>query len=129
MKFLLILSMVFLMAQNSEAALSNAFCDKVIEPIELENPTTEQLNEYSQYSLVEALNRLYSGNRMRFKTPAELSQHKTLVTARIKEVTDYFGYSVSAEQVLTCSNKNLSNIDFNLLRFAVYHDLKNHYIF
>ena len=42
----------------------------------------------------------------------------------IKESTDFFGYSVTQEQLMYCSNKNTAGIDFNLLRFAVYHNLR-----
>lgn len=129
MRTLLTLSIVFLTALSSHAAFANTFCDKVIEPAEVENPTSEQLNESRNYSFVEAINRLYSGSRMRFKTPGELVQHQTLVAERIKEMTDFFGYSVTTEQVLSCSNNNSANIDFNLLRFAIYHGLKNYYSF
>lgn len=129
MKTLLTLSLVLFASLSVRAQGLEGFCEKFNEPADVENPSVQQARDYTHYSFVESLERLYTGKRMRFKTPDELAQHQKKVSAHIKETTEHFGYDVSAEQLIYCSNKNTANIDFNLLRFAVYHALRSIFIF
>lgn len=121
--------LVFLVSIMSSAALADVFCEKVVEPVDVENPTAEQLSGYNKYSITESLNKFYKGERMRFKTSEELVKHQATLSEKINETTKYFGYAVTVDQVLSCSNKNTAKIDFDLLRFAVYHSLRSFYIF
>jgi hypothetical protein len=129
MKMLLKFSAVLMLFLSSEFIWANTFCEPLIKPIVAEEPTSEQIHALSLYSYSEVLNDLYAGKRMGFKTEAELTEHQALVQEKIKAITGFFGYSVTAEQLLSCSNQNTSKIDFNLLRYAVYEKLKRDYIF
>lgn len=129
MKALLALSLVFFASFSTHAQSLTNFCDKFNEPADIENPSQQQIHDYQHYSIVESLEKLYSGKRMKFKTPNDLAQHQEKVATVIRETTEHFGYSVSTEQLLYCSNKNTAGIDFNLLRFAAYSALRNIFIF
>lgn len=130
MKHFIALTLVLITTLSSHASTENTVCDKIIAPPEFENPTAVQFNEYQlYYGITERLQSLYAGHRMHLKTPEELTEHQARLSKRISESAAYFGYDLPVEQVLTCSNKNSKNIDFNLLRYAVFQTLKNYYIF
>lgn len=113
----------------AKASSLENFCIKISEPAVVEEYTPEGLKESQHYSFARALEGLYIGKNFSLKNDAELVQHQLEVTKEINKFMQFMGYSVTVEQVLYCSNKNSANIDFNLLRFALYHSLKKVYIF